>query len=130
VYVWQCFYFCEPRWSPIRELVAAGGTYSQSHSARLVVKRASQSHCTHFYFNINCIFWYIIFMELYLIYIYDLYGLQFHIKIIDLITVVVLIMLLLYFCLLSISQTRYCISSLSFSRCFNFIAIFLTPTYC
>jgi len=58
VYVWQgcnTYNYYEPGWSPIRELVAAGVTYSQSHYAIGNRKRAALSHSkilpteTHFF---------------------------------------------------------------------------------
>jgi len=38
--MWQGFYYYEPGWSPIWELVAAGVTYSQSHGKTGIAVKA------------------------------------------------------------------------------------------
>jgi len=44
MYVWQGFCYYKPGWSPIRELVAADVTYSQSHCVTDSNQRAKPIH--------------------------------------------------------------------------------------
>jgi len=44
VYVWQVSHYYESGWSPIRELVEAGVTYSQANWPTGSSQRAKQSH--------------------------------------------------------------------------------------